>query len=265
MKFYRSLKGVDPRVLILDNALVQPDCRVTSEKTEILAGDNTSWEFSAWDKAIRLVESEIWSYDLVHLVTSAFNSLYTAYIPRVSVSMLEWAASRAVCLGHIDCSNAPVEVLSYCSQHWTRSCFLFLRPAELKALDSLVSVGRQNGLFSGDPRAPFAATARISAECQRNIIDWLTGADTGQGVRWHSAFQLTHDRLRYFEDKALAILNEHLLSARLRASGCQAIDITWLHGRLAETRNPAPNVTWLAQVRGRLVDAVSPPVPVLGQ
>jgi hypothetical protein len=263
-EFYERLKGVETRILILDNAVGSPDQAVDDPRFELVPGDNSSWEFSAWDQGLHLAGSEIWRYDLVHLVTSAFNTLYTAYIPRITAAMLKWASERPVCLGHIDCFNEPIRLLSYVSQHWTRSCFLFLRPAELKALGSLVTVNRGSGFFSGDPLAPFAPTAPLSANLQKNIISWLTGADIGQGVRWHSAFQLSPERLRYFEDKSLSILNEHLLSVRLRAMGCACIDVTWLHGRLAATRNPPCNVRWLQQLRERPADAVAFAAPGAG-
>jgi hypothetical protein len=263
MDFYARLKGVDATVLTIDNALTVPADPATSGIT-VIPGDNSAWEFSAWDNGIQHMGAQIWSFDLVHLATSAFNTLYTAYIARVSPAMLEWAAERPIFLGHIDCFNEPVQLLSYCSQHWTRSCFIFLRPTELKALGSLVSIQRDAGLFSGDPLAPFSAKAPLSANYQQNITMWLTGADIGQGVRWHSAFELTPDRLRYFEDKTLAILNEHLLSIRLRAMDAVGIDITWLQGKLALTQNPPRNVRWLQQLRERQVDAVTcqgPAVP----
>jgi hypothetical protein len=248
-------------LLTLDNALPLSTDPDVSAVNGVVAGDNRAWEFSAWDKGVQRVGAEIWSFDLVHLVTSAFNTLYTAYIPRVTTDMLKWVAEHPVFLGHIDCFNEPVQLLSYYSQHWTRSCFIFLRPAELKALGSLVTVGRGSGFFSGDPLAPFSAMAPLSANYQRNIISWLTGADIGQGVCWHSAFELGPDRLRYFEDKTLAILNEHLLSIRLRAMGCAGIDVTWLHGRMGEMQEPSWNVGWLEQLRDRPVDAVICPVP----
>jgi hypothetical protein len=64
------------------------------------------------------------------------------------------------------------------------------------------------------------------------IIDWLTGQDIGQGVKWHSGMALDPSTLPEFERKAQAILNEHLFGLRLRAAGCATIDVTWLSGQL---------------------------------
>jgi hypothetical protein len=260
--FYKTLPGIEREFVILDNALPPSEPTETRDGVTILAGDNAAWEFSAWDRGVSWIGKAIWSYDLVHLVTSSFDTLYTDYIRRVSIPMLAWAAQHAVCLGHIDCFNEPVDILSYRSQHWIRSCFLFLPPCELKALGSLVTISSCRPLFSGDPASPFAVDAPLSANYRDYIIGWLTGRNIGQGVTWHSAFEATRENLEYFEAKTRAILNEHLLSIRLRAMGCGAVDITWLDGVLSPMRSVPLNVMWREQLRNRLSDAVECPTTV---
>jgi len=255
--FYRqTLPSINRKMIVLDNALPPWLPVETRGETTILPGDNAAWEFSAWDRGVNWIGKDIWSYDLVHLVTSAFDTLYTDYIRCISAPMLTWAAQHAVCLGHIDCYNDPVEILSYRSQHWIRSGFLFLPPAELKAIGSLVSVGGSRPWFSGDPTAPFATDAPLSANYRDYITGWLTGRNIGQGVTWHSAFELTRENLAHFEAKTRAILNEHLLSIRLRAMGCAAIDVTWLAGCLAKTSSIPLDVAWYEQLQSRPTDAV---------
>jgi hypothetical protein len=254
--FYQALPDIEHKTIVIDNALPASAPVEIQGGMVVLPGNNDAWEFSAWDTGVRWIGPDIWSYDLVHLITSAFQTLYTGYIPRFTDPVLQWASRHPVCLGHIDCFNEPVEILSYHSQHWTRSCFLFLPPAEVKALGSLVTIHRKGDFFSGDPTSPFRASARLSPGYRDNIIGWLTGRDIGQGVTWHSAFGLTKESLPYFEQKAQSILNEHLLSVRLRALGCAAIDVTWLHGSLAEGRVAFPTPGWRHQVQGRTADAV---------
>ena len=55
-------------------------------------------------------------------------------------------------------------------------------------------------------------------------------------MTWHSRISLDEASLHLFEQKAMAILNEHLLGVRLRAAGCRTIDVTWLSGLLARRR-----------------------------
>jgi hypothetical protein len=141
---------------------------------------------------------------------------------------------------------------------WLRSSFVFLPPAELQLLGSLVSIDAPRAFFSGDPCAPFRSDAPLSTRYRDYIRDWLTGPGTGQGVEWHSRFELTQATLRLFEAKAMAIINEQVLSARLRAQGCALIDATWLATRRA--RLPTDDVldvipSWRRQITARDVDA----------
>jgi hypothetical protein len=153
-------------------------------------------------------------------------------------------------VGHIDCYNEAVEILGFRTQHWVRSCCFFLPPAEVKALGSFVTVRDASRFFSHDPEAPFSPDAPLSHQYRKYIIDWLIGSDIGQGVRWHSKLELTHETLLSFERKAVAIMNEQMLGVRLRAMGCRLIDVTWLASMLA--RKDAASIRWDTNWREQL-------------
>jgi hypothetical protein len=137
---------------------------------------------------------------------------------------------------------------------------VFLPPNELVTLGSLVSVSERRVFFSGDPTQPFRPDAPVSEAYRRYVIDWLTGAGTGQGTAWHSRFVLTDETLPLFEAKALAIFNEHLLTIRLRRQGCAIADATWLATQAAR-RRPGPLAVprWRDQLAGRDTDAIRVP------
>jgi len=197
----------------------------------------------------------------VHFATSAFKTLYVAYLDRFDLEVLGAMNGRPVCLGHLDCYNEPIDVLAYRSQHWVRSCFFFLPPAEVKALGRFAFVGDGRPFFSGDPDAPFRSDAPISANYREYIVRWLAGADIGQGVSWHSGFALSRETRPAFEHKAMSILNEQLLGIRLRALGCRLIDVTWLSTELRRKR-PAEipwSAGWREQLANRETDALRVP------
>jgi hypothetical protein len=225
--FARQMPEMDHDLLVVDNALPMDHFERAGE-IEIIGGDNTAWEFSAWDRAIAYIGGRLEEYDYVHLATSAFRQLYVAYLDRFDTDMLGLARGRAVAIGHLDYSNKPVTVAGRAGQCWLRSSFLFLPPRELGLLGSVVSLPNGHEFFSGNPAAPFRAGAPISETYQQNILGWLTGTGTGQGMTWHSRFALSLDTLPFFEQKTLAILNEQLLTFRLRTIGCQIVDATWL-------------------------------------
>jgi hypothetical protein len=250
---------VDRTVIVVDNALPR-DFVEERDGHILIGGDNSAREFSAFDRAVAFVGSDIWSYDLVHFATSAFNQLYVAYIERFDPRLLAAIAGQPACVGHIDCYNDPIDVRTYRSQHWIRTCFFMLPPAEVRALGSFVSLTAADDArcFSGDPNAPFRADAPISPRYREYITQWLTRGDIGQGVEWHSRFALTRETLPGFEQKARTILNEQLLGIRLRAMGCPLVDVTWLSARLRQ-QSPADIIwttPWREQLAHRDRDAI---------
>src|SRR5262249_29916210 len=258
--FRRQMRDADRTILTVDNALPRDFVQRRSNRA-LLGGDNSARAFSALDRALDFIGPDIWSYDLVHFATSAFKTLYVAYLERFDSDVLGAMAGRAVCVGHLDCYNEPIDVLTFRSQHWVRSCFFFLPPTEVKALGRFASISEGQRFFSGDPGAPFRADAPISPNYREYITKWLAGADIGQGVAWHSSFALTRDTLAAFEHKAISILNEQLLGIRLRALGCRLIDVTWLSTRLRQQRPvEIPWTTgWREQLANRETGAVRLP------
>lgn len=258
--FRRQLPDVERTVVIVDNAL-PPGFVERRPNGALIGGDNSAREFSAFDRALDFVGSRIWSHDLVHFATSAFRTLYVAYLDRIDAGALAAVNGRPVCLGHIDCYNDPIEVMTFRSQHWVRSCFFFLPPSEARALGRFAFVTGGSRFFSGDPDAPFRADAPVSPNYREYISNWLAGADIGQGVAWHSGFALTREALPAFEHKVVSILNEHLLGIRLRALGCRLVDVTWLSSELRR-RSPAEipwATSWRLQLANRDADALRLP------
>jgi hypothetical protein len=246
-------------LLVVDNALPERHHETLGPGRSLIGGSNAHWEFSAWDSAIGWLGALLDRYDFVNLATSAFRMLHTAYLDRFDADMLERVRGRAVAVGHIDYYDEPVTFADRSLRSWLRSSFVVLPPTELRLLGSLVGIAHPRRLFSGDPASPFRPDAPLSTNYRNYIVGWLTGhAGTGQGVEWHSRFELTPASLARFEAKATAILNEQLLSSRLRAQGCAPVDATWLaarHARLAPDEPLGVIPGWRWQITARDADA----------
>ncbi len=256
--FERRLPNVERNTIVVDNALPHDFVEQHNEAHALIGGDNSFWEFSAWDKGLQFLGGRIWSYDLVHLVTSAFHTLYVAYLDRFDNRMLEYIASRAACLGHIDAYNEAINIQYFRSQHWIRTSFFFTPPAEIKALRSLVSAREIDDWFGPEPGVPFPPEAGVSENYQRFVLDWLTGSEIGQGSAWHSKIALDAKSWPLFKSKAAAIFNEHLLAIRLRAQGTRLIDTTWLATKLSSCSPESidPATSWRVQLAERDTDKV---------
>lgn len=256
--FRRRMPGLEHDVVIVDTTLPEGHRERTASNTVILGCSGEFSEFTAADVALQWFGARLWEYDLVHIATAAFHTLYTAYLERFDTQMLASIVGRPVCVGHIDCYNESVRLFSYSSQHWLRTSFFFLPPAELLALGSLVSCRDKERIFSGDPQQPFRGDAPLSDTYRIYISDWLIGRDIGQGVTWHSGFHLTAETLGEFERKTMAILNEHLFAIRLRGLGCRVVDTTWLATELAtvDPRDIRWTLGWREQLATRGADAL---------
>jgi hypothetical protein len=254
--FASQFPGLSRDVVVVDN-LLPAGIHERSPGRVVVGGDNSSWEFSGVDVAVRHMGAALWQYDLVNVVTSAFEQLYTAYLERFRPDVLTAIRDAPVCVGHIDCYNSPITVLSYRSQHWLRSCFLMLPVTELRLLGSFVSAASRALWFSGNAEDPFAPGAPLCVSYRQYLLDWLLGKDIGQGVTWHRT--LAHDEagLEMFEQKARMILNEHLLGIRLRAAGCRLIDVTWLSSVLRRRSAINWDTPWWTQLSERDRDAIA--------
>jgi hypothetical protein len=250
--FVNQLPGIRHDLYIIDNALPGETFVVLDENTVLMGGDNRFREFSAWDSAWQKIKNKAVTYQLIHLATSAFNTLYTAYLKLFDYRLLKMTSRYGLVLGHVDYYGDAVEILHYRFQHWIRSSFVFLPPFMLSDLDSFIAVREPEKYFSDDPLYPFKSDASISRNYQEYLLGWLTGNGTGQGVQWHSRFDLSSETLPFFKQKALAIFNEQLLSAKLRKLGYPLIDVTWLSNNLDKNKvQPAWNTPLDVQIAGR--------------
>ncbi len=248
--FAVQLPDVERDVVVVDSALPL-GVHETSQGRTVCGGDNSGREFSAFESALEIVGPAVWDYDLVNLATAAFSEMYAAYLERFRQPVLQAIVGQPVCLGHVDCYNEPIEVLGTTSQHWLRTCCVFLPPAELRILGALQSTRDRTTWFSGIPERPFLSDAPLSENYRQLLIGWLTGQDIGQGVKWHSRLRLDPTGLSEFEQKAMAILNEHLFGIRLRAAGCHTVDVTWLSSVLGRSDSWEWDTPWWEQLAGR--------------
>jgi hypothetical protein len=242
------------QTVIVDNAMPADFSEAIGSDRMLIGGDDRDREFSGWQRAIDTLGSKLKSFDAVHLVSAAFQMLYTDYVDRFSARIVEFVARRPVCAGHIDYYPYPIRFGFYVSRHWLRTSFWLINPSELMRLGSVVSIRDKQGLFSGEGNWAFKQGGPLSAGYQQLIHDWLTSEQgTGQGTSWHSRLDLGVEGNRaLFEEKAIAIMNEHVLSMRLRAQGTMVVDMTYL-ARIAESGAPLPNHIpgWREQIKLR--------------
>ncbi len=218
----KKMSGTNVTTWIIDNKLEGEGGGIDLVTGfRLLSGNNEQREFSAFQKVLSQHREEIEAYDVVHFVTSAFNTLFTEYLDYFFVDQLEWVAHRPICLGHIDSYDEPIQIAGETSQSWIRTCFFFMSPETAYSIPNIVSFQEEEQFF--DASGEFLNESSLSENYRQYIAEWLTGK-TIQGVSWHSKIPDT----RSFKGKTLAILNEHMLGIRLRKAGISLVDYFWL-------------------------------------
>jgi hypothetical protein len=254
--YRRQAPNLNRETIIIDNALPADFSQDYGPNRRLIGGNNINREFSGWQHALDTLGTDIKQFDAIHLVSSAFQMLYTDYLNYFSPRLVEIVAERPVCTGHIDYYPYPIRYGPYVSRYWIRTSFWFINTSEFLRLGNIASVREQMGLFSREGDWPFELTGPLSPGYQMLIHDWLTSEQgTGQGTSWHSRLDLNIEGNRtLFEQKATAIINEHLLSIRLRAQGTSVLDMTYL-GKLAESGDAVPPhfPAWREQIRLRRI------------
>jgi hypothetical protein len=242
--------GLEVTLWVLDNSL-PPDSapRRAGARTWIRAGDNRAWEFSAWARGLREAEAEGVAYDVVHFVTSSFKTLYTGYLDHFSPPMLEIVLQRGVGLGHIDGHPRGFLLEDRPFATWIRTCFFFLPRSKALAVTEWARFRETDRLFARPDAATFRPDAPLSPVYREHLAAWLTGVEIG-GHRWHSPVGSSEAEIRRFQSKALAIINEHRLSLRLREIGVPLVDFCWLHLQGVAT---TPAMPWIVAENEQLV------------
>ncbi|MBN2243023.1 MAG: hypothetical protein JW793_10065 [Acidobacteria bacterium] len=240
-----NIRNARPAFWVIDNKLLAGYDTANADGFRVLGGDNRFWEFSAWDSILKTFAGQAGQFDIVHFVTSAYNTLYTGYLDHFSELQLDYVLNRPVCLGHIDSYDEPVEIRGYTSRHWIRTCFFFLSRRSLTRLGSILSLENRAEFFDEKGQLRQGPISSFYIKC---ITGWL-GGRVLQGVSWHST--LTDSE--HFQQKAMAILNEHMLAVRMRECGLNPVDFCWLRHALAtgsgnSLPEPAP---WEQQIELR--------------
>lgn len=230
-KWYRhNIRNASTTFWIIDNLLPGSYDDFNDEEIRVLGGDNSFWEFSAWDAVFASHSDEIQHYDIIHFVTSAYNTLYTGYLNHFTELQLDYVQVNPICLGHIDSYDQPIEIRGFKSQHWIRTCFFFLSRKSLVRIGKILSFDDRSEFFDRNGQI---RDGPVSSHYKQCISDWLGGQPL-QGVSWHSR----STDLEHFQQKAMAILNEHMLAVRMREGGLSLVDFCWFRNLLVTGFNP---------------------------
>jgi hypothetical protein len=222
--FASNLPGLKVSWVCIDNSPFRNLNRI--QGVEYLHGDNTYFEFSGWENALCKLSIDTNGFYL--FVTSAYKKNYTGYLNRLTENFIFEAFNKNQPLGHVDLFKSPVQLAQEKHfQYWLRTAFFFLPGKSLALLDGrLASITSQEFATEHERGKERDNAPVISEEYREKINDWLTGRTE---VKYHNAHSNLDKHDAFFKRKFLSIINEHLLSVRLRSLGFKLMDIDTLY------------------------------------
>jgi glycosyltransferase involved in cell wall biosynthesis len=231
-----GLDGIDYSVLVVDNFRPGGWTHRVDDRLTHIGGDNSGWEFSAFDRGLAYLDEIGARSEVVALVTDAHAAYGDAFLSLVTSTLLKAVVLRRCVVGWVDAWPEETTLFGKRYREWARTSFLLLPSTLLPLFRPLAAPMETSRLFSGDPKEPFSPDAPLGEGLQKYLVEWLAGAREQPALveGWHSQFQLDQGTVSFFRSKVSAILREHWLSMRLREAKVMCLDFR-LFGRLAES------------------------------
>lgn len=221
--------NVEQIILVIDNS-IENDLEIKYNKNyHFLSGDDSSYEFSGWDKGIKYIERyfEPKEKDAFILANDTFHRNYgDEYLNYFYNKVIIDCINNNKIYGYIDGYPQPIQIFGLTIQHWIRTSLIILNYKTLKELSPLAIPFSNEELFSENYEEFFHKNIKISENYKQYIKTWLFGEEDKTGIfkeKWHSQRPLTKDNFEFFKGKTRAIFCEHYFSARAKEKGIEIV------------------------------------------
>lgn len=222
----KNFPGSDVVNLVVDNSLDTEVCENFPEYRYI-SGDNNNMEFSGWQHGINFIKKHyhpshqdvcILVNDTVHRRNYAVGGdRYFDYfcLPQLSaVRPQYWAA------GYLDDFPSETSIYGLRVKTWIRSNFIVFNFGCFDFINPLVFPFSEEFLFCTNVSDGFwKEDAPLSENWKAYISSWLFGEEDPKfpeyRLKWIKCKALSKDNFGFFRKKAISILSEHYLTARL--------------------------------------------------
>ena len=224
-------------VIIVDNA--SHACSADRSWTNgdlVISGDNRMHEFSGWERGYGIAcdEFKLTNDDLILFANDTFDrQAHRGYLDALDRRLVENRNVRVSSIGYRDDLPRDARLLGLVHRWWFRSNIFIHPKATVDSLWPLCFPVTGKELFSDDhPGTIWNGSDLISENWKAYVSCWLYGACDPRfpeyKLVWHRAQPLTADNRKFFQMKALCILSEHYMGARLADLHVPVIDFNVL-------------------------------------
>lgn len=221
--YLQKIRFCNKTYIIVDNSQEGKNHKKISENTYWIEGDNEDREFSGWQRGINLLDKLEIPFHIVLFANEAFEAVTTSFLKKRATIFLLWRALffNSV-IGAINSPYKKITLFHYDVSSWICTNCFFVPKKILNSLGRLWTLRKADMDIFFEKTFPlegdmFKPEAPLNEEYKNHIREWLT-------ERWHSKFEIDQEMWGFFREKTRAILNEALLTARIREKNFRVKD-----------------------------------------
>ncbi len=212
-----KFKGCKKNYYIIDNFTEEDYFKKISENVFRIGGDNSSWEFSGWQKGVELLEENNIEYDVILFANDAFLAYGWSILEKdLNLELLRVAIRNNSAIGQVDTKGIKLEAFGQDVSNWICTNCFFMPRKIVEGIGTVVTIDENklnkvvNKKYSKE--SYFLEQAPLNENYKKMAIRWLT-------EEWHSKFEINEKNWDRFRGKLKAMLNESLLSAKIKQAG----------------------------------------------
>ncbi len=215
------------RMVVIHNDREDMGPRQKGEWVYEMGGDNSVYEFSGWQKALRSEVSVSFSPDVYMLVNDAFLAKRFYATPVIDDDMFRILAGKKVIGGNLRRNSFSIKYKGMELQDYVTTHFFLMSREALDALGTLVSEADPDRFVKPRFSEEIFTDNEIWTE---KFKKYLTASLTG---KYHEKGKtVSPEHYGFLKRKVIAVVNELLLSARAREAGIRLADMSPFPGFL---------------------------------
>ncbi len=236
-----GLEGFQITLVQIDNFAEEKTVIQNKPNVFDIGGDNSNREFSGWQRGLKFLESADIESDILLFVNDSFLNraqkgygldYYKSKINTISLSEL----SENEVLGKVDIHDQVETFDGYDVSSWIRSNIFVIPKTVIKKLgftcidkdtiDQILPVNFSGRIFNSDNHL-------LNDYFKEWLKYWITSG-------WSRSAPINKSNWQFFRAKLVAILNERILTLKLKRAGIKIVDFDRVKKRSYISRNNAP-------------------------
>lgn len=219
-KRYIDLLDCKKNIIIIDNLSENRIEEKIAWNIYFIGGDNSSWEFSGWDKGVAFAKQKKLNFDVVLFANDSFFSYGWSILENCARYKLpDIAYRKKAIVGQLDTKNFLMNAFGYDVSTWICTNTFFIHKEILEKVVPLAHLSDTDLdmiVSKSFDKKKFLCNNILSTSYKEMLLQWLT-------KDWHSKMVISEENFDFFRKKVTAMINESLLTARIRSLGYEVL------------------------------------------